>query len=72
VGNDGGDDEYEEEGDDIDYKEGNVHILVEKIADSDFVGTTGSDQASKREFLGAKDDEEFIMLSQQAKNILHV
>jgi hypothetical protein len=56
----GGDDEGDE-GDEEDDEEVNVRILVEEIADSDFTGKTGSDEASKVNLLGAEDDEEFIM-----------
>jgi hypothetical protein len=60
AGEDGGDDgngEYDEE----DYRGENVHILVEKIADSDFAGITGWDEASKMELLRTEDEEQFIM-----------
>jgi hypothetical protein len=60
AGEEGGDDGNGEDDEEDDEGE-NVHILVEKIADSDFAGITGSDEASEVELLGTEDEEQFIM-----------
>lgn len=57
AGEEGGGDESGEDSEN-DNEEKTVHILVEKIADSDFAG---SGEASQAKLLGAADEEQFII-----------